>query len=76
VWDGDDSKCLNKAWPIPDAGYKGAIIDCSMMDKAGDIFRTPEKKGIDAPDSSTSSTRVVHIVVWLVLLTYGTDVNH
>ncbi|KAM0896433.1 hypothetical protein ACQ4PT_023184 [Festuca glaucescens] len=46
-WGGDDSnKCLNETEPIPDAGYKGATTDYSMMDKAGEIFRPLEKKGI------------------------------
>jgi len=46
-WGGDDSnKCLNETEPIPQAGYNGATTDYSMMDKAGEIFRPLEKKGI------------------------------
>lgn len=46
-WGGDDNnKCLNETEPIPKVGYKGATTDYSMMDKAGEIFRPLEKKGI------------------------------
>ncbi|CAM0950508.1 unnamed protein product [Alopecurus aequalis] len=46
-WGGDDNnKCLNESEPITDAAYKGATTDYSMMDKAGEIFRPLEKKGI------------------------------
>ncbi|KAM3274117.1 hypothetical protein ACQJBY_043351 [Aegilops geniculata] len=47
-WGGDDSnKCLNESEPIQKVGYKGATTDYSMMDKAKQIFRPLEQKGIN-----------------------------
>ncbi|KAL5225334.1 hypothetical protein ABZP36_011973 [Zizania latifolia] len=46
-WGGDNSnKCLNETEPIQREEYKGATTDYSMMNKAKQIFRTLEPKGI------------------------------
>ncbi|XP_003577156.1 protein trichome birefringence-like 34 [Brachypodium distachyon] len=46
-WGGDDkNKCLNESEPIVKPGYKGATTDYSMMEKAQEIFRPLEEKGI------------------------------